>query len=124
MFKKFRRVLVGMVAGVAMSTAGFGCHGSGPVSDPTLHTEGVANPWVVVSKPIVTVHRGEMTVSGDVRRKPGVTGDVVGRVDIMVVGPDGGSLIWVPALITPNPIPTAGRGESQHVVHYGYVPPP
>jgi len=66
---------------------------------------------------------GVMTISGVVRRRPNASGDFSGRVDIAVLGSDGTQLAWLPALLTPDPIPADGGAESRYVVHYGWEPP-
>lgn len=97
-----------------------GCTSSNPAS---IQRQGISTDQVQVPAPNVQIDHGVMTVTGNVQRKPGVTAPISGRVDITVTDNDGNSLLFLPALLTPDPIPTEGRGESQYTTHYGWVPP-
>lgn len=97
-----------------------GCASSNPSS---IQRQGISSDQLDVPAPTVRIDHGVMTVTGNVQRRAGVTDPISGRVDIMVTGPDGNQLLFLPALLTPDPVPTTGRGESQYTVHYGWVPP-
>jgi hypothetical protein len=108
-----------------------GCHGSGSkdtLDEPAtsasgLHAEGQSSDLVDVGRPLVEVSDGVLNVSGHVRRKAGTTATIAGRVNIDVIGPDGAMLVWLPAVLAPNPLPTEGGGEAGYEIHYGWVPP-
>jgi hypothetical protein len=114
MFKKN----LGRLILVAAAVCAVGCS-----NKPSFPSQGVSNDVVELSHPTVWIEGDSISISGSVKRRPGVTGTIDGRVDITILGPGGGSLVWVPALLTPNPIPYEGLGESQYIVHYGYIPP-
>jgi hypothetical protein len=110
-----------LAAGCQDSTAPAGKEGAAPSG---MRVEGVSTDKLEVPPPNVSIDGdGVMTVQGNVRRRAGVTETISGRVDIDVIGPDGKPLEWIPALLTPDPMPTEGKGESGYIIHYGWIPP-
>jgi hypothetical protein len=114
------------MAMVALAAAMFGCQDSaagshGGSAPSNLHVDSVANDRVEVPPPDVSVDSGVMTIAGTVQSRPGASGDLSGRVDISVLASNGNELQWLPALLTPDPIPAGGK--SRYVIHYGWVPP-
>jgi hypothetical protein len=110
----------------------YGCRSSdtGEEQDPSVPPppEGVTvqvlqDKQVRLLTPEVKFDDGVMTVTGYVRRRPGVRSIISGRIDIDVLDTDGNTLDWIPALLYPNPVPTEGRGESGYIIHYGWIPP-
>jgi hypothetical protein len=110
---------IALTAGLLTAGAFSGCHKPNVASD--LRIEPQANDWVEVSKPTVIYDKDAMVVAGHVKRKPGVTGEIAGRVDVDVIGPDGKPVAWIPALLTPSSLPDA-NGQSDYTVRYGYIP--
>ena len=87
-----------------------------------IATEGMANRQIEVRPPTAVVDGDVLVISGDVRRQPGMNDPIFGHIEITIYDPMGKPIELLPALITPNPIPTAGRAESQYLVRLGLIP--
>ncbi len=65
-----------------------------------------------------------LLINGNVYRKPAQTKAISGHLDIQIIAPDGRFLAHLTTLITPDPVPTEGRGESGYHIRFGLIPPP
>jgi hypothetical protein len=117
----WRSVKLGSIAILAAVLAG-GCSSSSKPPEG-ISVEATDNDLMDFSAPQVKISGGVMTISGTVTRKPGVHDAINGRVDIDVIAANGEELAWLPALLTPTPVPDDEKGESTYIVNYGMVPP-
>ena len=115
---------------VATATLVGGCTDDASISragDPHsfLKCESVSTDQVTVGPPVVEIRNGVMSISGSVRRKPGVTALLDGRVDLDLIGPDGLKLDKsLHAPLVPNDIPMGDNGSSRYApTPFGFVPP-
>jgi len=84
----------------------------------------VANDLVILDLPTVEISRhGIVTISGTVHRKPGVSGELPGRVDIEFLDSEGQYLDGLPALLTPRAVPVDPNALATYTTNYGYMPP-
>jgi hypothetical protein len=83
----------------------------------------VANDTVILDLPSVKIDDGSTIITGTVHRRPRITGEIAGRVDIEFLGPDGEYLDGLPALLTPRTVPADPNTSTTYFTTYGYVPP-
>ncbi len=105
-----------------------GCAGSSEVPNGQPPPQGLAvqaqdTDSLEVQLPNVVFAGGVMTVRGRVHRKAAAIGEISGRMDIDLIGPDGKLSQTLTALLTPDPVPSEANGESGYVVYYGWIPP-
>jgi hypothetical protein len=123
------RTMVASLAVTLLSLPMTGCH-TAPKPADHFEADGVKgsvavlpNDQVIVDLPVVEAHNGVVSISGTVHRKPGVTGELPGRIDIEFLDAEGQYLDGLPALLTPRAVPVDPNSTARYSTNYGYVPP-
>jgi hypothetical protein len=117
-----------LLLAVSLGLAQTGCHSHRPPeSFEAGGTSGkvavIGSDLVVLDLPTVDISHGNILISGTVHRRPGVTGELPGRVDIEFLDPDGEYLDGLPALLTPRAVPVDPSASATYATSYGFIPP-
>jgi hypothetical protein len=123
------RPMVASLAVTLLSLSMTGCH-TAPKPADHFEADGVKgsvavlpHDQVIIDLPSVDVHNGIISISGTVHRKPGVTGELPGRIDIEFLDAEGQYLDGLPALLTPRVVPVDPNSTARYSTNYGYIPP-
>ncbi len=115
---------------LALAAGIVGCHHDDEPAKATPSTTynltSVSSNQVVVSPPVATISEGRnLVISGTIHRQPGVAGELDGRVDVDLIGPDG--MVLDKSLhchLLPNAVPMdPSKSATYAPTPFGYVPP-
>jgi hypothetical protein len=81
-------------------------------------------PLVELPSPTVTKQDGVLSISGIVKRKAGVDGEIPGHIDLVFSDAKGNEINRLRMGWTPRELPTTGARQSGYSVNYAWLPTP